>query len=154
MQLTRAAEYAMRVMIHLASQTDGTRVRLKSLADESGVPENFLAKLLQSLSKAELVLSQRGPTGGFELAPHARAATMLDVLQAIEGPVALNVCLGESGCERQKWCPAHEVWTRAQSAMVDELRKSTLGELAATGRERRIAFDNRAITGENIPTVS
>ena len=137
MQLTRAADYAVRVMIHMASLPEGTMVRLKTLADAAGAPEKFLAKLLQNLTRAELVVSRRGPNGGFELASGAKSATMMQVIEAIEGPFALNVCLSEKGCERQEWCPAHTVWAQAQDAMLSVLRKHTIQDLAGQGEQRK-----------------
>jgi len=131
MQLTRAADYAVRVMIHMAGLPLGTTVRLRTLATAVVVPENFLAKVLQTLSRAGMVLSRRGPDGGFELVPSSMQATILDVVDAVEGPVQLNSCLGESGCcERKEWCPAHKVWAEAQIAMLKVLGRDTIGELA------------------------
>ncbi len=144
MQLTRAADYALRVMIHMASAPNGTKVRLKELADGSEAPEKFLAKLLQQLTKTDLVASRRGPSGGFELSEKGRSATVMDVVEAIEGPVALNVCLSEAGCERQQWCPAHSVWAQAQDAMSAVLRRHTIQQLAQVGEQRK-AFLSSAI---------
>ena len=131
MQITRAADYAVRVMIHLATLPTGTRVPLKVLANAIGVPEHFLAKLLQSLTRAEFMVSRRGPDGGFELTSSARAATMLDVIQVIEGPLELNACLGDTGCNRRTFCPANMVWKQAQEALVNVLGEPTIAELAA-----------------------
>ncbi|MGZ4788340.1 MAG: RrF2 family transcriptional regulator [Terriglobales bacterium] len=131
MQLTRAADYAVRVMIHLAAQPLGTVVRLRNLAGEVDVPESFLAKVLQTLTRGGLVISRRGPDGGFELVPSSMQATMLDIINAIDGPVQLNTCLGEKGCcSRRDWCPAHSVWAEAQMAMSGVLNRETIGELA------------------------
>jgi Rrf2 family protein len=131
MQLTRAADYAVRVMIHLAGQPPGTRASRGELARAAECPEQFLSKVLQSLTRAGLVISHRGNTGGFEL-PEARSATpLLDVVQAIEGPVRLNLCLtGEHACERQERCPAHGVWAEAQVAMLSVLQSVSIGNLA------------------------
>lgn len=140
MQLTRAADYALRVMIHLASQPEAAKLRLRDLAAAVDAPENFLAKVLQCLSRADLVLSRRGPDGGFELPVSGRRATVLDVIEAIEGPIALNVCLSEEGCERRDWCPAHLVWAEAQRAMVTILRGATIEHMASVGRQRKAAL--------------
>lgn len=112
-------------------------VQLKALADAADAPEKFLAKLLQNLTRAKLVVSRRGPNGGFELAPAARDATMMQVIEAIEGPFALNVCLSEKGCERQEWCPAHAVWAQAQDALLNVLRRHTIHELAVLGEQHK-----------------
>ncbi len=131
MQLTRAADYAVRVLTHLAVMGPGSRASRSELASAAECPEQFLSKVLQSLTKAGLVTSHRGNTGGFELARGRRAASILEVVEAIEGPVRLNVCLGsENACTRQSWCPGHPVWAEAQSAMTEVLQKTTISDLA------------------------
>ena len=132
MQLTRAADYAVRVMIHLAGLPPGARASRTDLATEAGCPEQFLSKVLQNLTRAGLVISHRGNTGGFELPDAHRDASILQVVEAVEGPVRLNVCLtSDSGCIRRGWCPAHPVWADAQEAMVVVLRRATIDRLAA-----------------------
>ena len=138
MQLTRAADYAIRVMIHLAAFAPGTRASRAELAAASECPEQFLSKVLQSLTRAGLVLSHRGNTGGFELAPAHRGATMLEIVEAVEGPIHLNVCLGsDNECSRQEWCPAYAIWKDAQNALTGVLRKASIGELARMAAENR-----------------
>ena len=132
MQLTRAADYAVRVMIHLAGLPPGMRASRGELARAAECPEQFLSKVLQSLTRAGLVISHRGNTGGFELPEAHRGATMLNVVQAIEGPVRLNLCLAsDHTCSRQEWCPAHDVWAQAQKAMLGVLQSVSIDNLAA-----------------------
>jgi len=132
MQLTRAADYAVRVMIHLASPAAEGRVSLPVLARAAGAPESFLSKVLQALSRARLVSSRRGQTGGFQISPRGRAASMRQVIEAIDGAICLNVCtVPARSCRRSAWCPAHPVWVQAQQAMLDVLGKVTVSELAA-----------------------
>jgi len=131
MQLTRAADYAVRVTIHLASLQPGTRTNLPELARAVEVPEQFLSKVLQMLCRRGLVQSHRGASGGFELAVDSKTVSLLDVVEAIEGPVQLNVCLGDRGtCSRKSWCPAHVVWVEAQEALVGVLRRASIATLA------------------------
>ena len=131
MQLTRAADYAVRVMIHLAGMPPGSRASRAELATAAECPEQFLSKVLQNLTRAGLVISHRGNTGGFELPRMHRNASILDVVEAIEGPIRLNLCLiSEHSCNRQEWCPAHGVWDEAQRAMAAVLKSATVGELA------------------------
>ena len=131
MQLTRAADYAVRVMIHLAALPPGKRSSRAQLADTAECPEQFLSKVLQALTHAGLVLSHRGNTGGFELPQVRRTATLLEIVEAIEGPIHLNLCQDpDRGCPRQERCPAHPVWIEAQQALVDVLRKATIADLA------------------------
>ncbi len=131
MQLTRAADYAVRVMIHLATLPENQRVLLPSLADATGAPGSFLSKVLQSLSRAGLVSSRRGQLGGFEILVRGRQASVREVIEAIEGPIYLNVCLADGkSCDRKLSCPAHPVWMQAQSAMLEVLSAAMIADLA------------------------
>jgi Rrf2 family protein len=132
MQLTRAADYAVRVMIHLATLPEKERALLPALAQATGTPTSFLSKVLQTLSRAGLISSRRGHLGGFEILPRGRAASVREVVEAIDGTISLNVCLlhGRS-CERKSWCPAHPVWVQAQKAMLDVLNTAKVEDLAA-----------------------
>ena len=132
MQLTRGADYAVRIMIHLATLPENERVLLPALAAAANAPASFLSKVLQALTRAGLISSRRGQLGGFEMLPRGRQASVLEVVEAIDGPIRLNVCvqLGAS-CGRKSWCPAHPVWQLAQAAMIDVLRSASIADLAA-----------------------
>lgn len=132
LQLTRAADYAVRALIHLALQPAGARLSQVDIASAIGAPAPFVGKVMQQLASAGLVISQRGIGGGFALHPAAREATMLDAVTAIEGPLALNTCLSpDEPCERAAFCPAHDVWHDAQVRVAEVLRAATIGALAA-----------------------
>lgn len=132
MQLTRAADYAVRVMVHLATLHEQSRSLLPDLARATDAPESFLSKVLQSLSRAGLIKSRRGKAGGFAILPRGRFATMREVVEAIDGPIALNVCLnGGRDCDRKPTCPAHPVWARAQRAMLEVLMSVTVTAMAS-----------------------
>ena len=132
MQLTRAADYAVRVMIHLASLPPETRASRTELAEVADCPDQFLSKVLQNLTRAGLIVSHRGNTGGFVLPVSRRNASVLEIVEAIEGPIRLNLCLiSEAACERSTWCPAHAVWAEAQAALTAVLRRATIANLAA-----------------------
>ncbi|PSH04429.1 MAG: Rrf2 family transcriptional regulator [Acidobacteria bacterium] len=132
MQLTRAADYAVRVMIHLASQPEGAVVPKAVLAREAEAPESFLSKILQSLARAGFIQTRRGVVGGFSLLPRGARASLLDVVETIDGPIALNVCVAsDADCHRSAGCPAHAVWARAQSAMLSVLREAKIAEMVS-----------------------
>ncbi len=132
MQLTRAADYAIRVMIHLATLSTNQRVFLPSLAEATGAPSSFLSKVLQALSRAGMVSSRRGQMGGFEILDCGRHASIREVAEAIDGPIHLNDCLVDGkSCSRKAWCPAHSIWARAQSAMLEVLDSAIIADLAA-----------------------
>jgi len=134
MQLTRAADYGVRVMMALAGMPEGERVSLPRLTEATGAPESFLSKVLQALAKAALIVSRRGQGGGFEISAIGRMASIRAVVEAIEGPIALNVCLCEGKvCQRKVWCPAHPVWAQAQRAMLTVLEEAHIQDLSEQG---------------------
>ena len=137
MQINRATDYAVRVMIHLAALPRGGRANRESLAESTQVPAEFLGKVLQTLSRAGLVSSRRGSDGGYELAKPAHLISMLEVVEAMEGPLNLNECLtGENLCGRVWWCGAHDVWREAQAAMVHVLGSATIERLSQESMAR------------------
>jgi Rrf2 family protein len=132
MQLTRAADYAVRVMIHMASLPANERALLPQLARATGAPESFLSKVLQALCRAGLIDSRRGQYGGFEIRDCGRRASMREVIEAIDGPIYINLCLmSGASCDRKSYCPAHPYWNKAQEAMLDVLNGAIIAELAA-----------------------
>lgn len=146
MQLTRGADYGVRVMIYLAGLSARERALLPALAHATDAPESFLSKVLQALAHAKLITSRRGKSGGFAILPRGRDASMCEVIEAIDGPISLNVCLvsGKS-CARKTWCPAHPVWERAQRAMLDVLSSTLIAELAckaSVGPAREVVADS------------
>lgn len=137
MQITRAADYAVRVMVHLASLPPGTRLQKNALVELSEAPESFLSKVLQRMVAQGLLTSRRGGGGGFELARPAEDVSVLNVVEAIDGPIHLNLCVpGASGCERSLACAVHPVWVEARTALVNVLSKATMARLA---RRRKTA---------------
>lgn len=135
MLLTRAADYGIRVMIHLATLPDGERASLPVLAEAAQVPKSFLSKVLQMLTRASLILSWRGNDGGFQILPAGRTATLHTVIEAVDGPLFVNVCVTSGrACKRSKHCQAHPVWIEAQDAMIEVLERRTIAQLAATPR--------------------
>lgn len=137
MQLTRAADYAVRFMVHLASLPPGVRANRTDLAASIGCPEQFLSKVLQSLSKAGLITSHRGNSGGFELPPARVHTTVLQIVEAIEGPIHLNICLKSfEECDRAPICPAYPVWVKAQQSLLDVLGGVDIEEMARQERAR------------------
>jgi Rrf2 family protein len=138
MQLTRAADYAVRVMVHLAALPAGERATRVEMAVNGDVPEAFLSKILQSLTRSGLIVSHRGMAGGYVLGRPAEQVSVLDIVEAIEGPLQLNACVGPNPtCDRSTWCPVHHVWERAQQALTSVLRSESIASLAGRGRTDR-----------------
>lgn len=131
MKLTRGGEYGIRGVLYLAQQEEGKVSMLSAIAKAQDVPPRFLAKIFQALAKGGVVKSHRGAKGGFSLAKPASDITIKDVIEAVEGPIYLNVCLAAPGeCSRQALCPIHSVWEEAQEKMMSVLNRKNFAELA------------------------
>ena len=132
MQLTMMGEYAVRAMMHLASLPKGTVARIPDISKEWDIPEKFLRKITAKLTKGGLLLAHRGAGGGLSLAKAAKKITLLDVIELVEGPMALNKCLiNPRFCRRTNTCSVHVVWCEARTAMRCILGSRTLAELTA-----------------------
>ncbi len=136
MIITRATEYAIRAVLFLAQQPHGDIVLKKEICKTQDITPAFLTKILQPLIKAQIVGSQRGVTGGFFLRKDPEEITLLDILEAEEGPLYLNRCLThDDACDRNSFCPVHDVWHEVRDAMKASLSKRTISELAQQQKE-------------------
>jgi len=131
MQLTRAADYAVRVMIHLATLPLGTRVSRDTLAMATEIPIHFFSKVLQVLARARLIAVHRGASGGFALALPAEQVSVLRVGRRSKVPSLSTFvpCMAPVAAAKD-WCPAHLVWLEAQAALTQVLKNASIGKLA------------------------
>ena len=131
LRISRKIDYAIRAMIHLASIPQGTVVPFREIGRQMDVPEDFLAKIMKTLVDQGIVRSTRGPRGGYRLARPAESINVLDIIEAAEGPVAVNVCLDDDdACSRQSFCTMTSIWREGQERMLDVFRRTTLASLA------------------------
>lgn len=122
-------------MLFLASQPDGVTVPFREIARAMDVPQDFLAKILKTLTRQQLVASTRGARGGYTLAKPAGAISFLDVIEAVEGPVSVNLCTEKhtpenAGCTHQSSCTMLGVWRVGQERMLEVYRSTKLDRLA------------------------
>jgi Rrf2 family protein len=137
LQISRKIEYGLRAMLYLASQPGGAIVPFKEIARAMDVPQDFLAKILKTLVKSKLAQSTRGAHGGYMLGRPASEITFLDVMEAVEGPVMVNLCATDSqdkhdGCSFSGACTMHSVWRLGQERMLEVYRHARLDKLAMT----------------------
>lgn len=130
LQISRKIDYALRAMIHLAGLPESRIATLHDLATTLHVPREFLAKILKLLAEKGLVRSARGAHGGYQLARRPRDISFLDVIEAVEGPVQLNVCLDDmERCDVSGSCTMVHVWKSGQERMLEVYRRTPLSEL-------------------------
>jgi Rrf2 family protein len=131
-QISRKIEYGARAMVFLASLPDGMTTSFREIARKMDIPQEFLAKILKTLVKAQLVKSTRGARGGYSLARPASQVSVLDVIEAVEGPVGVNLCTEKDhgGCTFTTACTMNAVWQLGQEKMLEVYRSARLDRLA------------------------
>jgi len=131
MHVTREGDYGIRSVLYLANQPYKKISFINEIAEEYKIPRSFLAKILQKLVKAKIIRSYRGVKGGFSLAKQSRDINVLEVLEAIEGKLYLNVCLiDKKKCNFSKHCPTIQLWANVQNRVADTLKKANFEELS------------------------
>ncbi len=132
MQVTRQADYAVRAVLHLARIGGNKRAATSAVAQEQHIPPSFLAKIVAQLSVAGILHTSRGAHGGVTLARDANEISLLEVVEAIDGPIQLNECVQASGsCPFEENCPVQHVWCQAQEDLVLKLRSTNFAQLAS-----------------------
>ena len=130
MQITRQADYAVRAILYLAQIENNERVATSSVAKEQKIPSSFLAKIIAQLSIAGLLDTLRGAHGGVRLAREPRNITLLEVVEAIDGPIQINVCVEAPGnCPLEPTCSVRRVWCDVQNELVTRLRNTNFAQL-------------------------
>lgn len=132
MQITKQADYAIRAVLHLTKLGPSERAATSQVAAEQRIPPSFLAKIISQLSIAGLLHTSRGARGGVTLARPASEISLLEVVEAIDGPIALNECVNDvDACTFGQECPLRPVWCDAQDDLVSRLRSTNFAQFAA-----------------------
>ncbi len=133
MQITRQADFALRAVIYLSRLEENEKVATSLVAEDQEIPPSFLAKIISQLSITGLIHTSRGARGGVSLAKPADEISVLDVIEAIDGPVFLNECTGNStSCPFLDSCPLRDVWREARTDLVDKLSSATFSHRNVT----------------------
>jgi Rrf2 family transcriptional regulator, iron-sulfur cluster assembly transcription factor len=132
MQVTlgRKGDYSVRAMLYLARHAGDGRQKARVVATAMEIPQPYATQILANLVAEDLLIATAGPDGGYELARPADEISLLEVVEAAEGPIRLETCVLKGGsCDWSDVCPVHEAWARAQNGMVEGLAKTSLGDL-------------------------
>ena len=122
MQVTRQADYAIRAVLHLSLLGEGGRATTAQIAAAQSIPAHFLAKIVALLSQAGILRTTRGAQGGVALGRRPHDISLLQVVEAVEGPIAVNRCvLGPESCPEATVCRLRPAWQAAQSALTESL---------------------------------
>ena len=143
MIFSSATEYAIRGLSELAARNPGGPVLLDELVAGSGLPRDFVAKIFQKLVRGGILRSAKGRGGGFALARAQHEITLMEIVEAVEGPQTMDACVvGFERCNDQMPCAQHDLYKPIRQRLNDFLRTTTLADLAASLRSKQ-AWQNR-----------
>lgn len=127
---SKTCEYAMRAVFYIAQRSEeGQKVGIREIAVHINSPEPFLAKILQKLSRDGLILSSKGPHGGFYFDSGGLLRPLADIVQAIEGDSIFTGCgMGLSYCSEANPCPLHDEFKKVRTQIVLMLKNTTIGQ--------------------------
>ncbi|MEK7789090.1 MAG: Rrf2 family transcriptional regulator [Planctomycetota bacterium] len=129
MYITRETDYGVRCALYLARKAQEI-APVNEIAKAMHIPKSFLAKILQRLVKAGIVISGRGIGGGFSLAKKPGNISILDVVKAIQGDSAINICaIDKKMCRLSNTCSVHPVWVELRSVIEKRLQKENFAKL-------------------------
>lgn len=133
MILSKSANYAIRAALYLAEEDRGEPVPVDEIARGLAVPRNYLSKILHALARSEVLVSTRGPGGGFRLAAPAESLSLSDVVKHFDSLPDENTCLlGRARCSETEPCRAHALWADVRRSITDFLDNTRLADLAGS----------------------
>lgn len=128
---SRQCEYALQAVLYLALRSDGEMTSIKEMAQKLEIPYHFLAKIMQSLAHKGLLISLKGPTGGFSLGMPAKDITLFHIVEAIDGVDFMNKCvLGFPDCSDLNPCPVHKQWGNLREDIYKMLISKNIERMA------------------------
>lgn len=140
--LERRGDYSVRAVIDLARHYGDGRRKAREIATVMDIPVRYLPQLLAPLVRQGLLVATAGPEGGYALARDPASISVLEVIEAAEGPLESPRCVLRGGpCDWDETCPLHETWGRARGALASELGRTTFAALAAADE----AIQNRPV---------
>ncbi len=134
---SRQCEYALQAVLYLSLRPRGEMTSIRRMAGHLKIPYHFLGKIMQSLCKTGLLVSVKGPAGGFALARPAGEITLLQIVRAVDGDGFAKKCvLGLPRCSGRKHCAVHATWRGVRARIVEMLDTKSIGELARETRKQ------------------
>jgi Rrf2 family protein len=131
MQITKQADYALRAVRYLSRLPEGEKASTSAIAIGEKIPPSFLAKIISQLSIAGILHTARGARGGVYLSRSSKDISMLEVIEAIDGPIIFNECtVNPKICEFSKSCALHKVWCETRNDLIHKLRQMKFSQFA------------------------
>jgi Rrf2 family protein len=139
MLYSRPCEYALRALTHITVNKDTQLIRAQEIAEIEKLPAPYLAKLLQQLARAGLLVSVKGPKGGFGLARSPSEISLLEVVSAVDGEEGFTRCaVGLAECSDSAPCPLHDTWVPLRTEILDYMAGMSLADLAEAMEKKKL----------------
>src|SRR5256885_2480865 len=129
LRFTKRADYGLMSIHYTAVHDELGAVSTKRIAEEFGIPQELLAKILQRLAKRRLIVSQNGPKGGYVLTRRPSDISVGEVVRALEGPISIVSCLDHGGCPQEQRCNLRRPGQKPQTSISPLLDPMSLAEL-------------------------
>ncbi len=131
MLYSRPCEYALRALTYITTNIDMELIRAQEIAEAESLPAPFLAKLLQQLARSGILVSVKGPKGGFGLARPPKEISLLEVVSVVDGEDGFTRCaVGLAECSDTAPCPLHDTWKLLRTEILDYMAGRSLADLA------------------------
>jgi Rrf2 family protein len=147
MKLTQGADYGLAAVLYLAQKDETRRYPLDEISQTSGIPEEFLRKIVQPLVKAGIIGSFKGKGGGVKLARQPSNITVLEVIQPLGEKRGLVRCLRGEYCPRSRECAASGFWREIQERLYETLEKATIEDLI---ERRKVTYANGKLRKQKV----
>ena len=131
-RITKLTDYGIVLLSHIARSPEWRTRCVRDIAAETHLPVPTVSKLLKSLTRSGLLVSQRGVKGGYSLARQPEDISVAQIINALDGPIAITDCSGDPNgrCELERLCAVRNNWRRINLAIRDALEGLTLAEMA------------------------
>jgi Rrf2 family protein len=130
MLITRQADYGIRVLLYLSQVPPGRVVPMKEVARKAYIPVSFMPKIISHLTNRGLIVTERGKSGGIRLAKPPQEITIYEIVEAIDGPPLLNICMARpEECPLNPRCGVYLMWKKAQDSLDTFLKETTLDQV-------------------------
>lgn len=153
MKLTTKGRYAVTAMLDLAIHADLGPVSLAHISERQGISISYLEQLFAKLRRHKLVMSVRGPGGGYQLNHSASDINVSDVIDAVDETVDATRCHGEGGCQGGEFCLTHELWQDLSDQIHAFLKGISLADLIAREQVQVVASRQERYQKEGIQAV-
>jgi len=141
---SRQCEYALQAVTYLALKRDGEMTAIKEMTKKLGIPYHFLGKILQDLAYKGLLVSQKGPTGGFRLGMPAKEITLFHIIEAVDGVAFTNSCvLGFPECSGKNPCAVHDKWGSIRETIYSLLVNKSILQIAKEMKKPEYEFEKK-----------